>query len=166
MTQKRFSGTIKVKSDFTTLNRIIAKLTEGNGMGVKVGILSKTNARTDSAGESNASVGLQHEFGSYSKNIPQRSFIRMPLKKREKEIIKEIKEKMPQYLLSGIKPFLEKVGMMAERQIGEAFRTGGFGTWQPLSPVTVARKGSSGILIDTGQLQRSITSQVVKGKEQ
>ena len=37
------------------------------------------------------------------------------------------------------------------------FDSGGYGTWVPLSPVTIARKGGrTEILIDTGNMRRSV----------
>jgi len=40
----------------------------------------------------------------------------------------------------------------------EVFATGGFGAWAPLDPKTVALKGSSRILVDTGGLLRDLTA--------
>lgn len=39
----------------------------------------------------------------------------------------------------------------------DAFATAGFGEWAPLRPSTIARKGSSRILIDTGSLMAALT---------
>ena len=152
---------VEVKGDFRKLNQVIQALTEGNKMAVKVGILSKKNARND--GESNASIGAIHEFGSFSKKIPKRSFIKMPLMRKSNEIVKEIQRLVEESLVTGdLVPLLKKVGVVAEGAIGEAFATKGFGTWAPIAPATERRKGSDAVLIETSQLQRSITSAVVK----
>ena len=152
---------IEVRADLKKLNQLIATFADANNLAVKVGILAEKNARTG-VGESNASIGLVHEFGSYVRHIPERSFIRMPLRHKQTEMVHEIQRIIGEHLFTGIRPFLKKVGMVAEGAIGEAFATGGFGSWAPISKKTEKRKGTDAILIETSQLQRSITSKVVK----
>jgi hypothetical protein len=155
----------EVKTDLKRLNQLIATFSEANNLAVKVGILAEKNSRVGGVGESNASIGLVHEFGSYVRHIPERSFIRMPLHKKQGEMIREIQRIIGEHLFTGIRPFLKKVGMVAEGAIGEAFATGGFGSWDAISKKTEKRKGSDAILIETSQLQRSITSKVVRQGE-
>lgn len=134
-----------------------------NNMGVKIGILGSTNTREDGDPLGNAGVGLIQEFGSVTNKIPARSFLRMPLETKSKELaaslrVKSTKEK----LLSGnLKGALQDVGFAAERIIDDAFKSRGFGNWAPNKPSTIKKKKSSTPLIDTRQLQRSITSKVV-----
>jgi hypothetical protein len=129
---------------------------------VKVGILGDKSSRSD--GMSNAEIGMKHEFGE--DNMPQRSFLRMPIstefknklegsqkffqnKELEKQIIEE----------KSLKPVFEKLGIVAETVIKEAFATGGFGKWKAHSP---GYKNNTGqILVDSTQLRDSITSEVV-----
>ena len=151
---------VKVTADLKKLNDLVGTFAEANGLVVKVGILKDKDAR-EGVGGSNASIGLVHEFGSYTKHIPERSFIRMPLRKKQNELVKEVKEFIGEHLFQGVKPFLKKVGLAAEAAIDEAFASGGFGTWDPIKPATEARKGTDAILIETAQLRRSITSKVV-----
>lgn len=135
---------------------------------VKVGILGDNIARQE--GElNNAEIGFVNEFGKMTgyPKIPARSFIRMPLKTRLNDKIREKKS------LSGVElekamaegkteDFSKKVGIVAEEVIQEAFSTNGFGEWAPNAPMTVELKKSSSPLIDTGQLRRSISSKVIK----
>jgi len=151
---------VRVVADLKKLNKVVAALVRVNQLAVKVGILSAKNSRSGAG--SNASIGAVHEFGSYSKNIPQRSFIKMPLQKKSGELIKQIQEIGAELVAGDITPVLKKIGAAAEAVIGEAFASGGFGTWDPIAPTTEKRKGSDAILIETSQLQRSITSAVVK----
>ena len=57
--------------------------------------------------------------------------------------------------------FLTVVGINAEKWIGLAFDTRGFGSWAPNAPATIEAKGSDTPNIDTGQLRRSVASMVV-----
>ena len=61
----------------------------------------------------------------------------------------------------------DEAGITATVVIDDAFASGGFGEWATLKPKTVKRKTKNGkkgdaILIDTGDLRRSITYEVVK----
>lgn len=158
---------IRVEVNMKELKKIMTSLTAANGYRVKVGILSNKNAReggeSGKAGESNAAIGAIHEYGSYSMNIPQRSFIKMPLTQKSDEIVKEIKGLMQESLDNkDFLPLLKKIGNVAEGIIGNAFVSGGFGTWAPIKPSTAERKGSEAILMDKGFLRGSVASAVVK----
>ena len=49
-----------------------------------------------------------------------------------------------------------KIGQEAMKDIDERFNTGGYGTWAPLSPITIARKGHGKILIDSTTMKNSV----------
>ena len=53
-------------------------------------------------------------------------------------------------------PVMADVGLAAMEDVEDRFNTKGYGTWVPLSPITIARKGSSEILIDTGNMRKSV----------
>jgi hypothetical protein len=61
------------------------------------------------------------------------------------------------------RPLLEAFMREWESIIGETFDAEGYGAWEPLSPVTVARKGSSAILRETDALMDSLTSEGAEG---
>lgn len=136
-----------------------------NGMkknyAARVGILGDKNNREDGV-LTNAEIGAVHEFGSISRKIPRRSFIRLPL---EVKLPDWIKKHGDDYFVFAEKDALDVfytgLGLDAEGMIAEAFETGGFGTWEPDSPRTIQRKGSDKILIDTSELRNSISSEVV-----
>lgn len=129
---------------------------------VKIGILGNTNART--GGLTNAEIGLKHELGSFSEGIPRRSFLKMPLTEKKNELLaicnKQLKVNIDKK--NGFIIALKQIGIYAESIINRAFHTQGFGKWKPLSPTTIALKGRNDILIDSGQLSKSITSKVTK----
>ena len=127
----------------------------------RVGVLGNNNNRDDKF--SNATIGLKHEFGSITEKIPERSFLRMPLRNELPKELKKIGAAVFEALVKeNIKPAFKKLGILGEATVQEAFDTGGFGTWKALSPKTIAKKGFDTILVETTQLRRSITSDIEK----
>lgn len=156
-----------VKAEFKKLLNCIKILKTGMPS-VKVGILGSTNGRTQGE-QTNAEIGFTNEFGKITghKRIPERSFIRMPLKTKFNAKLKTKKSltgpELEKAIVEGkTEEFATKVGLVAEEVIQEAFATNGFGMWEPNAPMTIELKGSDSPLIDTGQLRRSITSKVIK----
>lgn len=151
---------VKITSNFTKLEQLNknAKVK----MFAKIGILGDKTNRDDTL--TNAQIGMKHEFGSKSENIPRRSFLNDPLVIKKDEINKTIGKLIGEHLVekNGMVKIFKLIGIKAEAIIQEAFASGGFGTWKPLSKRTEAAKGSSSILIDTAQLRKSISSGVEK----
>jgi hypothetical protein len=116
--------------------------------------------------QTNAEIGLLHEKGSLTQRIPRRSFLEMPLVLKSLGLM-SIKLNLWHFFMSGehsparLRDAYVKLGLMAERIIQSAFETRGFGRWAADSEQTIRRKKSDAPLIDTGQLRRSITSDVV-----
>lgn len=123
---------------------------------VKVGILG-SSARSDSS--SNAFIGRNHEFGI---GVPMRSFLRMPINEHFQKALDstdafdEATAKLV-IQIGDIRPWLTKVGIVAEEVIQEAFKTGGFGKWKASN---MKYKTNQQTLVETGQLSKSITSEV------
>ena len=93
-------------------------------------------------------------------HIPARSWLQMPLQKREalkKKIIEhfggEGKESIEAYITESgdLKSLAIMLGVSAVEQIQEAFDTSGFGEWKENSPFTIADKGSAMPLIGKGK---------------
>ena len=111
---------------------------------------------------SNADIGLIHEKGSKSGKIERRSFIEMPLQLKMPRIL----EKVGQAVIDGltkenIRSAYKRLGVIGENIIQGAFASRGYGRWKANAPITKAMKKSDMPLIDTAQLRKSITSQVV-----
>lgn len=104
-------------------------------------------------------VGTFHEFAITK---PQRSFLRVPFAIKDKEITKTLVDLFRAVAEKGAdaEAQLGKAGIFFENISKEAFETKGFGTWEDISKATKTAKGSSAILIDTGILRGSITSEV------
>lgn len=130
----------------------------GAGKKRKTGGHSKGSSESD---ETNAEIGASHELGVRSHNLPSRSWLKMPLMLKSKQIMAEGSTGSEELILAGKMMMVwKRIGIAAENMVQKAFDTGGFGTWAMLKAGTVAAKGSSSILIDTAQLRRSISSRV------
>lgn len=128
---------------------------------VKAGVLAKDGSQQHSVGMSVFQIGMIHEFGVPEKNIPRRSFIRVPIENNIKEITKLIEHnhKLVSENAMSAKVALDRIGIKAQNTIKESFRNN---DWKPLKRATIKRKGSSRPLIDTGQLIGSISYVVEK----
>lgn len=137
---------------------------------VRVGVLAdapkKEGTRTGKRGRqiqqaaTLAEVAAAHEFGT--DKIPQRSFIRATVDLRASEI-RAMQEKLAGQVLSGaISPetAMERLGIFTQGLIQARIAEG---IDPPLKPATIARKGSSKQLVDSGQLRSSITYQITEG---
>jgi phage gpG-like protein len=127
----------------------------------KIGILGSKNARSD--GGSNASIGAVHEFGAG--NVPQRSFLRIPLVENLQKHVESsglLNEKAAQKIVEekSLKPWVEKLAIIAKAVVLEGFDTGGFGKWAPLKESTLSKKKVKQILVETQQLRDSIEYRV------
>lgn len=139
---------------------------------IKVGVFAGNYPN----GESIASVGLIHEFGSvtgrtfnykgksvYISGIPQRSWLRMPLKSRKFKVLND-REFLKSILIVAVSDdreldkWLNYIGIEAVNIIREAFLTGGFGKWDDnMNPLYVKLKGSADSpLLDTSLLVSSV----------
>jgi hypothetical protein len=98
-----------------------------------------------------------HEFGAA--DVPERSFIRNWFDENLPAIEAKFKALLLSALSGGItvKQAFEQFGLWAAAQIKIRIR---HGIQPPDSPETIARKGSSVPLVDTGQLLNSVTYKV------
>lgn len=177
----------KVKANIDELNKLTQFLKEEYK--VRVGILgSKAEAQHDNkSGLTNVEIGTFHELGT--ENMPQRSFLMMPLQEKlSAEIPKMKKYIFKQFFIKKApKQFYMALGSKALDIIENAFDTEGFGQWKLLTKSSrdaLSRKAGAGnwrtaksitrfrkglfaqldhqILTDTGKLRRSISFKVIK----
>jgi phage gpG-like protein len=163
-----------MQAKFTNINRILSQI--DGSYSVNVGIMGSKASKTHKDKKkkktklTNGELGAIHEFGSISRGIPARSFLRYPIQFHFPMWLRENKKSFIKYLIQGrYLQWLEIMGGAAENIVQNAFDTSGFGMWKPLKPATIkARKkskiaGESALpLIDTSELRRSITSEVVR----
>ncbi|HCT5879209.1 TPA: hypothetical protein OT180_002233 [Morganella morganii] len=139
------------------LKALEARIREMGKKKVVVGVPAATNrARKD--GLSNATIAAAHEFGVPG-HIPERSFLRSTLGENKDKatglLIRELKADISQGDFSG-----RAFAIVGEKLSGEVKRKIQSGINPALDPKTVARKGSSKPLIDTGNLLQSINYEV------
>lgn len=145
---------MSVNLDLDGVNDLLEKFS--NMPSVKIGILNDSS-RTDGMG--NADLGLIHELGLG--DMPQRSFLRMPLNTKMPGMIKDNKDVLEKQMLEdGVDQVAETLGRMAVEVVQSAFDSGGFGQWPKHSPGYENNTGN--ILVDTTQLRGSIESEVIK----
>ncbi len=141
----------------------LIKAFKGDLPKARVGILGSKGARTDSKiGSTNASIGAIHEFGTST--MPQRSFLRVPLAEHLQKKMESSgafdKSVLAQVIKQGsVLEWMKKMAVLAESIVAEAFATKGFGKWPAWRTAGYTNKGNT-LLVDTGQLRDSITSEV------
>ncbi|EKN3889830.1 TPA: hypothetical protein ACVU0F_000648 [Yersinia enterocolitica] len=128
---------------------------------VAVGLpASKVAGKKYDGGVSVIEVGTAHEFGT--EDLDERSFLRAPFTLKKSEINQAI-ERGIAAVGSGkmdADKALNLIGVVARNISVKAFETAGYGTWPDIKEATKKAKGSSGILIDKGELRGVITWEV------
>lgn len=130
------------------------------GNDLKSKLLSKVLISTTKyLAPTNAEIGAIHELGL---GVPIRSFLRAPLVSHLKKYLEEAgafdKEALEEVAKSGkLIPFMQKIGLVAESVVQDAFNTGGFGEWKPSN---MKNKKVQQTLVESQQLRESITSKV------
>lgn len=117
----------------------------------KVGLFSGPH----SSGEDVVTIAVVHEFGSPKNNIPERSFIRAWTDQNRRKIWNKIEE-LYDKVLEGKYTARKAIKKLGEWGAGEIkdfmtdLRT------PSNAPSTIARKGSSNPLIDSGEMRRAV----------
>lgn len=128
---------------------------------VAVGLpASKVADKQYEGGVSVIEVGTAHEFGT--EDLDERSFLRAPFTLKKSEINRAIQAQVAA-VGAGQKDAntaLNLIGIVARNISVKAFETGGYGTWPDIKEETKKAKGSSGILVNTGELRGEITWEV------
>ena len=167
-----------VKVDLTGLNALLKGMDEH--LVVRVGILGNKphskerhalgdlkkggghNVSHETSELTNADIGLRHEKGVKSERLPRRSWLVDPLTDHIPEYFQKLGHDVIEQMVKSqsIKAYTE-LGVVCMQIIQKGFDTGGYGKWQGLSRMTIALKGSSKILIDSGQLAKAVSFDVV-----
>lgn len=127
---------------------------------IKIGILN--NGRRQGTDLTNADIGASHEFGD--DKLPQRSFLRVPLTDHLGKFLDKSeffdKESMAKVLSEkDLKPWVEKIAIVAQSVVLEAFASQGFGKW-PQWQIPGYKNNTGMLLQDTLQMRNSITYEV------
>lgn len=148
-------------SGLKTLRRQLGEL---ESMRAEVGLFRETAGRVSDPGRisENPSLGAVHEFGDPKHNIPERSFLRMPLITQLGKLIMSQGANVLHVLrVRGARRLLGWIGALGEDVVQESFATRGWGQWPALKMATIRRKKSSAVLIESAQMRRAVSSRVV-----
>lgn len=168
-----------VRYDDTVLRKLGALFKSSSAV-VRVGILNgpKMARKNQTSGKggpaTNAQIGAIQEFGSFTRGIPPRSFLHMPLKsdKVRKRVAADAREALEHAARGGgdtAKRFFGNIGAGLVAVVQASFEQSGPG-WKPLKPSTIQRRRTRKVaprrgtkpLIDTGELRHSISFRVIK----
>lgn len=144
--------------DYKLIDKLRKQLGQDDRV-VKVGV--PVSAEPEPDGTPMVLVAAVHEFGSPKNAIPERSFIRSAVSENTEQY-RRLNRINFVALLKGsinVETALKRLGEMAKSHMQQKIRSGPF---QELKPETIARKGSSRPLIDTGNLIQSITYEIGK----
>ncbi|QDP55902.1 MAG: hypothetical protein GOVbin8609_34 [Prokaryotic dsDNA virus sp.] len=128
----------------------IAKQMKGDNL-VKVGLPKGSNNYPD--GTSVIMVGNVHEFGSPSRGVPERSFLRSTLNEKSGKYKNDLKKLGKKVLLGEMtsEQSLQMLGLMASSDVKDKIT-------DIKEPALTSREGNP--LVDTGHLRQSITYEV------
>lgn len=142
---------------------IVQRLHRVAGSRVKVGVLDdapKEEGDSRAGGDlSLLEVAALHEFGAPDAGIPQRSFIRAGVDKNL-PVIRQTQHALAVQVMRGqatLPVALDRLGAKVAALLQNRIARG---IDPPNAASTIARKGSSKPLVDTGQLKASITWKV------
>ena len=104
-----------------------------------------------------AGIGFAHEYGTAT--LPERSFMRSTIQKKKKDII-ALQKKLLKQIVTGKIKVEAGLGLLGEFMADAISQKIVSISSPPNTPETIAAKGSSNPLIDTGQMKNSITFEV------
>lgn len=134
-----------VESDIDELDQAITRLEQLNGRTAEAGLFGGFAAKK----------ATWQEYGT-SRGIPARPFLRNTQYENENQWRQKISQDIVQVFEGSLSSsaVLSKLGLFMVQDIRKTIDAGNFA---PLSPVTVAKKGSSKPLVDTGEMYGAIT---------
>lgn len=134
----------------------LVKSLHASASGAIRGGIQGSEAAEDHGGISNVVLGVIHEYGAPEVGIPERSFLRSTYDERiatyEAALKKGAKDIYAEKTTARV-----VLGRIGERFVSDVKKKIDGGIAPELQAATIARKGSSKPLIDTGQLKGSIT---------
>lgn len=146
------------------ISQSISQLRALNNLAVEIGVFSSSG--TNAEGVNYVIIAGVHEFGvsirkeKGSINIPERSFLRSTFDEKSEDWLKFMKNHIPKVITSDMqaRQLMELLGTKITSDIQKKIKDIND---PPNAPSTIAAKGSSNPLIDTGGLRMRITYRVV-----
>lgn len=145
-----------VRSGGNVFGRVKAALKELEGIKSEAGWFESAHYPE---GPPVAYVAAIHEFGAPSAGIPPRPFMRPAMAQYGQEWMDALKQGASAVVggQAGARDVMETVAMRAAFDIGKSLTAV---TGPALKPATVARKGHTKPLVETGQLMQSVTGRI------
>ena len=136
------------------LERLLREAAKGGVSGVRVGFFSTAKYQD---GTPVAAVAAKNEFGTGDGRIPERPFFRRAMAETEDGITNVLKSGIDPQKMVVDERLAEKVGAYVQGEIQESITAL---KEPPNVPETIANKGSSNPLIDTGFMRESVAYEV------
>lgn len=134
-----------IESDVDQLDEAIARLEQLDGKTAEAGLFGGFAAKK----------AMWQEYGT-SRGIPERPFLRNTQYENESRWSQKTGQDIIQVFEGGLSSsaVLSNLGLLMVQDIRKTIDAGNFA---PLSPATIAKKGSSKPLVDTGDMYGAIT---------
>lgn len=134
------------------------RLEAGNHQ-VRIGFPAGVQHKGDGDSIAMAELAAVHEFGAPSVGIPERPFMRVSLQKNRPAYVALNRQNIKKILQKqmDIRTALGRLGELAKGDMQKEIAQGSFA---PLKPSTIRRKGSSRPLVDSGQMRQSIAWEI------
>lgn len=154
-------------------NKLVKRLASASAMRVHVGVLAGAGGETvhPDSGLTMIELAAIHEFGSPAAGIPERSFIRATANRDDvTKKLGVLAKRLTAQMAEGKRALPQALGLMGLFLVTEIKRTivqrktEGPDT-QANAPSTIARKGSTTPLVDTGRLINAITWLIVAARK-
>ena len=151
-------GSVKISKEDKKLREWIKRI--GKNVKIKVGVLGTAPGRTKTKTESGGTIPTPQEVATWNEQgtsrIPARSFIRAPFEANAVANQAFAKEGL-QRAVRGEYTFTQIMNRLGLRIVGQMVTAMSAGVAPANAASTIARKGSSKPLIDTGQMRSSVT---------
>ena len=147
----------QVKVNDRVWRGVLKRVSEMKRASVRVGVMGDAG---DEKGVSLAEIAAYHEFGTST--IPERSFLRATFFGHAAEGLRVMCEKLSKAIVEGKMDEPRALGLLGTWAAAEVKKTIRASIAPELAAATIAAKGSSLPLVDTGQLINSITYVVEK----
>ena len=148
---------IITRTDAGALARIVENVRAMGLNNVEVGL--PDGGRHSGTDLSMHELGMVHEYGSPTRNIPARPFIGPPIKDNVEKYKRMMRDQALKLIFrrTTLNNALSLVGEAGKADIQKYMLSASF---TPLSAATIERKGSSKPLINSGQMRNAITYEV------
>ena len=142
---------------FKRLLKMKSKLPKG----VQAGI---TSDKVNDKGENLAKIATTNEYGDPSRKIPERPFMRLTFEENKEDFYAKLQKFIKNYSKNRMldpNKFFKTLGLFMQTKIQK--KTTQSSQWAVANaPSTIAAKGSSKPLIDTGRMRASVTNDIIK----